>query len=69
MRLVLSRCHGENPVSFGVADGGEACEFVEWELFIRETFLKSGNNQTANMLYNVTAKFLNRQGYEDKETA
>src|SRR3954471_24335144 len=69
MRLVFSRCHGENPVSFGVAGREEAGELVECELFIREILLQTAIIERRICSYKVTAKVLKRQGYEDKETA
>src|SRR5882724_221570 len=36
MRLVFNRCHGENHLSCGAVERGEACEFVVLEFFINE---------------------------------
>src|ERR1051325_2299696 len=36
MRLVLNCCHGENPISCGTSEWGEACEFVELGFLIKE---------------------------------
>src|SRR6266404_1482262 len=59
MRLLFNRCHGENPLSCGAAEGGELCEFVELEFFINER-CKTGHYSLRCALKRRTRSFKRR---------
>src|SRR5436189_213290 len=46
IRLVFNRCHGENPMSFGV-EPGEPFKSAEWESFINEPWYNAGDSDNS----------------------